>query len=153
SRSIAFLLHSRAMLDELQPGKVFHGRYEVVRCIRAGGMGAVYEAIHLETKRHRALKVMLPSIVRDEAMRNRFRLEAQITADVESDHIAQTFDAGVDAETGAPFLVMELLRGEDLAHHLQCRDALPREEVVGLLQQLSRALEQTHASGIVHRDL
>jgi serine/threonine-protein kinase len=141
------------MLEELQPGKVFQGRYEIVRCIRAGGMGAVYEVVHLETKRHRALKVMLPTIVRDESMRNRFRLEAQVTADVESDHIVETFDAGVDLETGAPFLVMELLRGEDLAHHLHARGRLPPEEVVGVLSQLARALEQTHASGIVHRDL
>jgi serine/threonine-protein kinase len=141
------------MLEELQPGKVFQGRYEIVRCIRAGGMGAVYEVVHLETKPHRALKVMLPTIVRDESMRNRFRLEAQVTADVESDHIVETFDAGVDLETGAPFLVMELLRGEDLAHHLHARGRLPPEEVVGVLSQLARALEQTHASGIVHRDL
>ena len=141
------------MLEELHPGKIFHGRYEIVRCIRAGGMGAVYEVIHLETRRHRAMKVMLPAIVRDEAMRNRFRLEAQVTADVESDHIVETFDAGVDGETGAPFLVMELLRGEDLGHHLRARTTLPREDVVGLLSQLARALEQTHAAGIVHRDL
>jgi serine/threonine-protein kinase len=141
------------MLEDLQPGKIFHGRYEIVRCIRAGGMGAVYEVVHLETRRHRALKVMLPSIVRDESMRNRFRMEAQITADVESDHIVETFDAGVDTDTGAPFLVMELLRGEDLAHHLRARRRISPEEVVGLLAQLARALEQTHASGIVHRDL
>ena len=147
------MLDSHAMLEELRPGKIFHDRYEIVRCIKAGGMGAVYEVIHLETRRHRAMKVMLPSIVGDDAMRNRFRLEAQITADVESDHIVETFDAGINADTGAPFLVMELLRGEDLAHHVRVRGALPAAEVVGLLQQLARALEQTHAAGIVHRDL
>jgi len=140
-------------LSELGSGKVFHGRYEVVRCIRAGGMGAVYEVVHLETRRRRALKVMLPSIVRDADMRNRFRLEAQITADVDSDHIVETFDAGVDVETGAPFLVMELLRGEDLLHHVEARGRVPAADVVGLLGQLARALEATHARGIVHRDL
>jgi serine/threonine-protein kinase len=143
-------LHS---LAELVPGKVFHGRYEVVRCIRTGGMGAVYEVVHLETRRRRALKVMLPSVVRDAEMRSRFRVEAQITAEVESDHIVETFDAGVDAETGAPFLVMELLRGEDLAHHLEAHGRMAPAQVVAVLHQLARALEQTHARGIVHRDL
>ena len=140
-------------LSELGSGKVFHGRYEVVRCISAGGMGAVYEVVHLETKRRRALKVMLPSIVRDAGMRGRFRQEAQITAEVESDHIVETFDAGVDPETGAPFLVMEMLRGEDLAHHLHAAGPMPPSEVLGVLHQLGRALEATHARGIVHRDL
>ena len=41
-------------------GSVFHGRYQIVRCIKAGGMGAVYECIHLTTRKRRALKVMLP---------------------------------------------------------------------------------------------
>jgi serine/threonine protein kinase len=46
----------------LEVGATFLGRYQIVRCINAGGMGAVYEVIHLETKRRRALKVMLPSV-------------------------------------------------------------------------------------------
>src|SRR3954447_18211671 len=105
----------------LAPASTFHGRYEVVRCIRAGGMGAVYEVIHQETRRRHALKVMLPSIVADPELRARFKLEATITADIESEHIVETFDAGIDAETGAPFLVMELLKGEELSTILEAR--------------------------------
>jgi serine/threonine-protein kinase len=137
----------------LEEGSTFLGRYKIARRIKAGGMGAVYEVVHLETRRRRALKVMLPSLVRDPDMRARFELEATVTADVESQHIVETFDAGVDAETGAPFLVMELLKGEDLADVLKKRGRLPAKEVLELLAQASMALDRTHDAGIIHRDL
>jgi eukaryotic-like serine/threonine-protein kinase len=137
----------------LPEGGIFQGRYQIVRCIKAGGMGAVYEVIHLETRRRRALKVMLPSMVASPEMRARFKLEATVAADIESEHIVETFDAGVDPETGAPFLVMELLRGQDLQRVLKRRRRLPPEETVLLLSQAALALDKTHAAGIVHRDL
>jgi eukaryotic-like serine/threonine-protein kinase len=137
----------------LSAGQIFHGRYEIVRCLKTGGMGAVYECIHITTRKHRALKVMLPQILADTGMRDRFQLEARVTADIESEHIVETFDAGVDDATGAPFLVMELLRGEDLRSILKKRGALPASETVLLLSQAALALDKTHAAGIVHRDL
>ncbi|UQA62062.1 serine/threonine protein kinase [Polyangium aurulentum] len=137
----------------LPTGKIFHDHYEVVRCISTGAMGAVYEVIDQKTLRRRALKVMLPSIVAQPEMRQRFKLEATITADIVSEHIVETFDADVDAATGAPFLVMELLRGDDLANVLGSRRRLEPREVVLILSQAARALDKTHAHGIVHRDL
>jgi serine/threonine protein kinase len=83
-------------LAVLAAGTVFNGRYEIVRAIRIGGMGAVYEVIHLETRRRSALKVMLPSFTRDPELRARFRREATVVADVQSEHLAEVFDAGVD---------------------------------------------------------
>lgn len=138
---------------QLSPGKIFHGHYEVVRCLSTGAMGAIYEVIDNKTHRRRALKLMLPQIVADEDMRERFKLEATVTAHIESEHIVETFDADVDAETGAPFLVMELLRGNDLADVLTQRTRLAAPEVVQILAQAARALDKTHAAGIVHRDL
>ena len=91
----------------LPEGTVFQDRYRILRCIKAGGMGAVYECEHLSTQKRRALKVMLPEVVAAKGMRERFELEARITSKVESEHIVETFDSGVDPETGAPFLVME----------------------------------------------
>src|SRR6185312_9899853 len=114
----------------LSAGQIFHGRYEIVRCLKVGGMGAVYECIHRKTRKHRALKVMLPQILADAGMRERFELEARVTADIESEHIVETFDAGVDEATGAPFLVMELLRGEDLGRIMTTRGPLPRSEII-----------------------
>lgn len=137
----------------LTAGGIFNGRYQILRCIKAGGMGAVYEVIHLETKRRRALKVMLPHITTDPELRARFKLEATAVAEVESEHIVETFDAGVDEATGSPFLVMELLRGQDLGVLLTERTRLCPEEVVTFLFQAALALDKTHAAGIVHRDI
>lgn len=137
----------------LAAGQIFHGRYEIVRCLKAGGMGAVYECVHLKTRKRRALKVMLPQVVASPGMRERFELEARVTAEIESEHIVETFDAGVDDVTGAPFLVMELLRGEELSAILQRRGPLPAGETVLLLSQAALALDRTHVAGIVHRDL
>ncbi len=132
---------------------IFNDRYEVVRCIRSGGMGAIYEVVHTATRRRCALKVMLPSLLADDDLRRRFAQEANLTADIQSEHLVQIFDAGVDPKTEMPFLVMELLQGEDLGTILEEKGKLSRVEVVALLQQAVQALEKTHAAGIVHRDL
>ncbi len=137
----------------LKAGVLFAGRYEVVRVLSAGGMGIVYEVIDRGTKRHRALKVMLPHVLTDEDMRERFALEAIVTAEIESEHLVEVFDAGIEAESDCPYLIMELLRGEDLGARLRRGARMGRDEVVLLLEQAALALEKTHAHGIVHRDL
>jgi eukaryotic-like serine/threonine-protein kinase len=137
----------------LQPGATFHDRYRVLRCIRSGGMGTVYEVIDSRTERARALKTMLPHIVADPGLLARFISEAKVTAPIKSQHIVEVFDAGVDEPSGLPFLVMEMLDGEDLGAILQTRGRLPAAETVLLLHQLALALERTHEAGIVHRDL
>jgi serine/threonine-protein kinase len=137
----------------LQAGVTFHQRYHVVRCIKAGAMGAVYEVADEITNSRRALKVMLPGIVEDAALRARFALEARITGSIESDHIVRVSDAGIDAASGMPFLVMDLLRGEELGSLSKRRGPLPAGEVVAYLHQVALALDKTHAAGIVHRDL
>ncbi len=137
----------------LQSDQVFAGRYQVMRCIAEGGMGAVYEAIHLETERHRALKVMLPSLVNSGELRDRFKREARIAANIQSEFIVEVFDAGVDDATGMPFLVMELLHGREIGALIETGGPLPPREVVTYLRQVAMALDKTHAAGIVHRDL
>jgi len=137
----------------LAAGTLFHERYHVVRCINAGSMGAVYEVLDKATDTPRALKVMLPSIVEDPDLRDRFVREAKITGAIESDHIVRVSDAGIEAETGAPFLVMDLLRGEELGKLVRNRSALSPTEVVTYLSQVALALDKTHARGIIHRDL
>lgn len=142
------------MIPAILPvGRLFHGHYQVLRCVKAGGMGAVYEVLDLKTQRRRALKVMLPDVVADPDLRARFRQEATITANIESEHIVETFDADVDPESGAPYLVMELLRGDDLRTVLKTRGRLPAADVVTLLRQVALALERTHDAGVIHRDL
>jgi len=140
-------------LEPITSGLVFQGRYRIVRCLNAGAMGTVYEAVDERTKALRALKVMLPHLAQDAEMRVRFAQEARIVGDIESDHLVRVLDAGIDATTGAPFLVMDLLRGEELGQWLKRRGALPAEEVVLYLHQAALGLDKTHAAGVVHRDL
>lgn len=140
-------------VEHLREGTVFQGRYCVVRSIKAGGMGAVYEVVDERTRARRALKVMLPATRDEPALRLRFEREAQLLGAVEGDHVVRIFDAGVDEATGIPFLVMELLRGQDLASAIEERGSLPFEEVVLLLSQVALALRVMHAAVVVHRDL
>ncbi|MBK9266753.1 MAG: protein kinase [Polyangiaceae bacterium] len=144
---------SAAITANLPNGGLFQGRYQVIRCIKSGGMGSVYEVLDEKTASRRALKVMLPQLLSNDALRARFELEAKITGSIESDHLVRVLDAGVDAESKMPFLVMELLRGEDLASVTQNRGVLPPEEVVLYIFQTARALDKTHAANVVHRDL
>ena len=137
----------------LSNGSVVRERYEVVRRLKAGGMGAVYEVLDRQTSRRRALKTLLPSLLADQELMERFEQEVRVAANVESEHVVEVLDAGVDTATGLPFLVMELLRGETLGAMLEQRGPLPAAEVVALLRQVSLALERTHDAGIVHRDL
>lgn len=139
--------------EPLRPGTVFHEQYEILRCIGFGGMGVVYEAVHLPTRRRRALKTLLPRLLSDAEAHARFRLEAVVAADIDSEHIVEVLDAGIDAATATPFLVMELLRGENLAELLRRRGRLGPSEVVALLAQVTGTLDRMHAAGIVHRDL
>jgi len=141
------------MSKALRPGAVFGGRYEVLRCIGSGGMGAVYEILHKDTRRRRALKVLLPVLVSDPDARARFAQEATITADIVSENLVDVFDAGIDDDTGCPFIVLELLRGESLGDALARGRRFSALETVDLLRQIARALDKTHAAGIVHRDL
>ncbi len=142
-----------AVFSELAVGSVFVGRYLVERRMAVGGMGAVYEVVHIETNRRRALKVMHAHYVSSDELRARFRQEARVAAEIESEHIVDIFDAGIDEATGMPFLVMELLRGEDLGKLVKRVGALSREDVVRYLYETSLALDLTHQARIVHRDL
>jgi tRNA A-37 threonylcarbamoyl transferase component Bud32 len=140
-------------LESLTVGALFHGRYRVVRRLKSGGMGAVYEVLDEKTDKQRALKVMLPSALEDPDFRARFEREARVTGSIESDHIVHVSDAGIDDATSIPFLVMELLRGEELAGLLRRAGPLPPADVLTYLSQAALGLDKTHAAGIVHRDL
>lgn len=137
----------------LSEGTLFGARYRIVRCIAAGGMGAVYEVIHTETNRRHALKVMHAHLFKSEEMRDRFKREARITAGIESEFIIYISDAGIDAFTRMPFMAMEFLSGEDLDQYVERKGRLPFNEVLTYLRQVASALERTHAANIVHRDL
>lgn len=139
--------------SELQPGAIFADRYRVERRIASGGMGSVYEVVHLETNRRRALKVLHANLVQSDELRERFRREARVAAEIESEHIVDVFDAGIEPATEMPFLVMELLRGEDLGHRLRKVGRLELDAALDIIAQILRGLCRAHEAGIVHRDL
>src|SRR5690242_16625944 len=97
----------------LTPGTIFAGDFRIVSPLNAGGMGAVYVADQLSTGFQRALKIMLPELLADEELRDRFLREARVCAHIQSDHIVQVVAAGIDLPTSTPWLAMELLHGED----------------------------------------
>ena len=136
----------------LSSGMTFGDDFRVVRKLSEGGMGAVWIAEQLSTGKERALKVMHPQMVADPRLRERFAQEARIGARVESDHIVEVVAAGVDAQSGAPWLAMELLKGETLAARLD-RGPLDRPAALEMFAQLGHALSAAHDARIVHRDL
>jgi formylglycine-generating enzyme required for sulfatase activity/tRNA A-37 threonylcarbamoyl transferase component Bud32 len=140
-------------VSQLEPGAIFGKDFRILRPLREGGMGAVYVAEQLSTGKERALKVMAPALASDPATRERFVLEAHAGSRIESDHIVEVVTAGIDEATGSPYLVMELLRGEELADAAARIGPLPLGDVAELLSQVGHALEMAHAQGIVHRDL
>ncbi|MCK6590786.1 MAG: protein kinase, partial [Polyangiaceae bacterium] len=140
-------------LVQLDPGKLFGGDFRVVEPLKHGGMGSVYIVEQLQTGAKRALKLMHPQLVADPKFRRRFEQEARIGAQIPSEHVVQVIAAGVDANSGSAWLVMELLEGEDLDTCLRRRGQLPQAEAMEVLGQLCHALGAAHQVGIVHRDL
>ena len=134
------------------PGTVFAGDYRIERPLSAGGMGAVFVVRQLSTGKLRALKLMSSKLAYDPESRRRFEQEARVGARIASEHVVEVQAAGVDHATGVPYLVMELLEGEDLATRLR-RGPLAPGELFTILEQLAHALSAAHAAGVVHRDL
>ncbi|UQA61025.1 serine/threonine protein kinase [Polyangium aurulentum] len=140
--------------DKITPGMVIAGRYRVVKQLGEGGVGAVFVVQHIHTDERLALKVLQDETMHDPTTIERFRAEARAPARIDSDHIVRVTDADVAPELGgAPYLVMELLKGRDLGAEITARGRLHPKEVLLYLRQTARALDKAHALGIVHRDL
>jgi serine/threonine-protein kinase len=134
----------------LPPGSRL-GKYEVVRQLGAGGMGAVYEAIHTEMGKRVAIKTLSPAVAEIPGARARFLREAQLTSKVRHPHIVDVSDVGTDG--GRAFLVMELLRGEDLSQRLERSGPMAARELCDVMLPVCSALVAAHDAAIVHRDL
>src|SRR6186997_2799044 len=127
------------------------GKYRVVRLVGEGGMGAVYEGIHLEIGKRVAIKTMSPALAANSDARARFLREAQLTSRVRHPHAVDVTDVG--SEGGQTFLVMELLDGEDLASFIAWRGRLPLEQAADFMLAIAAAVAAAHDEGIIHRDL
>ncbi len=139
---------------ELQKGLVIAGRYRIERRLGQGGMGAVYLVQHVHTEEKAALKVLHKAVISDSNALERFRREARTPAKIDSEYVVRVTDADAAAELGgAPFLVMEYLRGQDIDQRIESGGAFSTATTVHLLKQAARALDKAHSIGIIHRDL
>ncbi len=143
----------RRQAAALRNGDVVGGHYVIEELLDEGGMAVVYEARNSATGKTCAIKILHAQLGEQPEFMRLFAKEARVGSVIgDSEHIVSVFDAGLDAERGLPFIVMELLEGETLEHALH-RGPLPPGEVSCYLGQLSEALGQAHDAGVVHRDL
>jgi serine/threonine-protein kinase len=134
----------------VQPGTVLLGKYRVDRVIGVGGMGAVVGARHLQLDERVAIKFLLPEMLQQDAVVQRFLREARAAIKIRSEHCVRVYDVG-RLENGAPYMVMEYLEGQDLGAFESRQLAI--HDVIDWVLQASEALAEAHAIGIVHRDL
>jgi eukaryotic-like serine/threonine-protein kinase len=133
-------------------GDVIAGKYRIDRVLGRGGMGVVVAAQHVALDEKVALKFLLPASLEDPEAVARFVREARAAVKIKNEHVARVLDVGV-LETGLPYIAMEYLEGGDLAEWLSQKGAMPVEQAVEFILQSCVALADTHALGIVHRDV
>ncbi|HEX9103021.1 MAG TPA: serine/threonine-protein kinase [Polyangia bacterium] len=144
-----------AEASEIHTGTVVGETYEITELLGQGGMGAVWTAKHLRLPGKRvAIKVLhgvaAPTSI-DRESYARFRREAEIASRIGHPNIVTVLDFNV-LPSGTPYLVLEYLEGEDLAHRL-LRGKLPLPAVLAIARQIGSALHAAHKADVVHRDL
>jgi serine/threonine protein kinase len=134
------------------PSGTILGKYQIVRQLGEGGMGAVYEALHTGINKPVALKTMNPGLAADPRFSARFSREAAAASRLDHPHVVGVTDFGTDA--GVSYIVMELLRGEDLAS-LIAREGpqLDPALVADIMLAVCAGVFAAHEAGVVHRDL
>ena len=135
----------------LQPGMVLGQRYEVIKMLGEGGMGAVYKARDRELNRMVALKVIRPEMAANPAIIQRFKQELILARQVTHKNVIRIYDLG-EAD-GLKFITMDYIEGEDLFSLVKQKGKLPPDEAVDLMLQVCRALDAAHNEGVIHRDL
>jgi eukaryotic-like serine/threonine-protein kinase len=135
----------------LRPGVVLAETYEITRLLGQGGMGAVWEAKHLRLPGKRVVVKVLLFGATDATILARFRREAEIGSRLGHPNIVQVLDFNTLAD-GTPYIVLELLQGESLAHRL-LRGPLSLDDAKAIVTQVGSALAAAHREGVVHRDL
>jgi serine/threonine protein kinase len=146
-----------AGLEGLLAGRVLGGRYLIEEVIGRGGMGAVYRALDERLGRRVAVKVITLTggdAEGVERLRARFHREARAAAALpHHPNIVPVYDYGTDEALGLDYIVMELLRGSDLATRIARSDSPPLSTALRILLQASRGLAVGHRAGLIHRDV
>lgn len=136
----------------IQIGKLFAGRYRILKSIGRGGMADVYLAKDLILDNEEvAIKVLRTNYQTDQIAVARFQREARAMAELNHPNIVSIRDIG--EEEGQQFLVMEYVDGSDLKKYIQDHAPLSNNEVVRIMEEVLSAMTLAHQQGIVHRDL
>ncbi len=138
--------------EDAKVGSLVCGRYEVRRVVADGGMGRVYEALDLETRRNVAVKILHPEVAGDNVAVERFRREFDVSKLLAHEHVVEVFDFQ-PTDDASYALVMEFLYGEELRNALKRETVLPSARIIRMLAQLAVGLDPAHAQKLVHRDL
>ncbi|MGH7435034.1 MAG: serine/threonine-protein kinase, partial [Polyangiaceae bacterium] len=133
-------------------GSILGGKYQVEGILGQGGMGVVVAARHLELDQRVAIKCLLAHAQSVPEIVERFTREARAAAKIHGEHVARVIDVG-RFDDGTPFMVMEHLKGHDLADELANKGSLPVIDAIRYMLETCEALVQAHALRIVHRDL
>lgn len=137
---------------ELQPGMIIRNKYEILDRIGVGGMGVVYRARHLTFNEICAIKIVTDQIAGDSNFLQRFQKEAVVTRKLRHPNAVRVDDFDY-TDDGRPFIVMELVVGQNIGEILQEQGPFRVPRAVRIVTQVARALAVAHKLGVVHRDI
>jgi len=137
---------------ERRLGSLVAGSYRILSHIGSGSSSHVFAAEHTRLGNHVAVKILRSEVASSARASARFRREARTVARLRHEHIVSVFDCG-ELEDETPYLVMELLEGQDLRSLLRSQSVLPAARAVRIVVEACRALTAAHEAGLIHRDL
>src|SRR5687768_15348186 len=132
------------------PGAPHIEGYRVLSLLGQGGMGSVWRAVQLGTRREVALKLLNASFAASHKAQARFDREVELAAKLEHPNLARVYDSGVDA--GVCFYAMELIEGRHMDEFVDAA-RLDKRQIVELMRTVCRAIQHAHQRGVIHRDL
>jgi len=138
-------------VKELAPGSTFAKRYQIIEELGKGGMGRVYKVLDKEIGEKVALKLLNPEIAAESKTIERFRNELKTARQISHKNVCRMYH--LSKEEGAPYIIMEYVRGEDLKNMIRMMGRLSPGQAVSIAKQACEGLSEAHRLGVVHRDL
>jgi len=138
-------------IKELTPGSTFAKRYQIIEELGKGGMGRVYKVLDKEIGEKVALKLLNPEIAAESKTIERFRNELKTARQISHKNVCRMYH--LSKEEGAPYIIMEYVRGEDLKSMIRMMGRLSPGQAVSIAKQVCEGLSEAHRLEVVHRDL
>jgi serine/threonine-protein kinase len=137
--------------EELAPGSLFAGRYQIIEELGHGGMGRVYRALDKKLNEEVALKLVRPEIAADRSTLERFHNELKLARKISHPHVGRMYE--LMEEAGTHFITMEYVPGQDLRGLIRQMGQLTAAKALTIGEEICEGLAEAHKQGIVHRDL